>query len=350
VEISFSYIGIAGGEVRLDRMADRPIASLHMNRIKSLGPAGPLVLSFGSINADIAAYSSRLPRPGETIHADHYAISLGGKGANQAAAAGRLAAGTGMRAAFAGRVGTDVFGALVHQELAGFGVDLQALRRDAAHPTGLALIGIDAAGENAITLIGGANMAADAIDVAAAGALLDEASVLLLQLEIPVATVLEAATRASAGGALVVLDPAPAPPGGLPDAVLGCADILTPNETETELLVGLHPQDVASATDAADRFFERGARGVIVKLGARGVFFRFGGAQGFVPPFTVHSIDSVAAGDIFNGGLAVALARGDDPLQAVRFAAACGALATTKRGAAGSAPTMDEVNALLAIS
>jgi ribokinase len=306
------------------------------------------VLSFGSINADIAAYSTRLPRPGETIHAEHYAIGLGGKGANQAAAAGRLGTGTGLKAAFAGRTGADVFGDLVRRELAAFGVDLQGLRHDTAHPTGLAMIGIDAAGENAITVIGGANLANDASDVAASGALLNEASVLLLQLEIPTETVLAAAQRARAGGALVVLDPAPAPANGLPDAVLACADILTPNETETESLVGLRPSDTASAAEAAERFARRGAPGVIVKLGARGVFFRFGGAQGFVPPFQVHSIDSVAAGDIFNGGLAIALARGDDPLPVVRFAAACGALATTKRGAARAAPTLDEVNALLA--
>jgi ribokinase len=318
-----------------------------MDRIKTSGPRGPLVLSLGSINADIAAYSRHLPQPGETIHADQYAISLGGKGANQAAAAGRLAAGTGMRSAFAGRAGADVFGDLVRRELTTFCVDLQCLRQDTAHPTGLALINIDAAGENAITVVAGANMANDASDIASAGALLDDASVLLLQLEIPLETVLLAAARARAAGALVVLDPAPAPPNGLPDALLACADILTPNETETALLVGLRPKDAAGAAEAADRLMKRGARGAIVKLGAAGVFFRFGGAQGFVPPFPVHSIDSVAAGDIFNGGLAVALARGDDPFQAVRFAAACGALATTKRGAAHAAPSFDEVNALL---
>jgi len=310
------------------------------------GAAG-LVLSFGSINADIVAYAPHLPRPGETIHAEHYAINLGGKGANQAAAAGRLACGLGLRAALAGRVGADVFGALVREELSAFGVELQGIGRDAANPTGLALISVDSAGENAITVVGGANMAQDESDVAAAGSLLDEAAVVLLQLEIPGAVVVAAAGRARAGGAIVVLDPAPVPAAGLSDALLGCADILTPNETETERITGLRPRDAATAEVAADRLQQRGVRGAIVKLGARGVFFRFGGAQGFVPPFPVHSIDSVAAGDIFNGGLAVALARGDDPARAVRFAAACGALATTKRGAAKAAPTLAEVDALL---
>jgi len=309
--------------------------------------APPLVLSFGSINADIAAYARHLPRPGETIHANHYAISLGGKGANQAAAAARLAQPLGLRAAFAGRVGADLFGDLVRQELAAFGVDLQGLQRDTANATGLALIGVDASGENAITVVGAANMAQTADDVAAAGALLDSASIVLLQLEIPVAVVLAAATRARAGGGLVVLDPAPVPAEGLDRALLACADILTPNESETERLVGLRPHDAAAAAEAADRLQAQGVAGVIVKLGARGVFFRFGGAEGFVPPFRVDSIDSVAAGDVFNAGLAVALARGDDPAQAVRFAAACGALATTRHGAARAAPTLDEVMVLL---
>jgi ribokinase len=319
-----------------------------MERFSSSRPApARLVLSFGSINADIVAYAPHLPRPGETIHAEHYAINLGGKGANQAAAAGRLANGLGLRAALAGRLGNDVFGALLREELAAFGVELQGIRRDAANPTGLALIGVDATGENAITVVGGANMAQDSSDVAAAGGLLDAAAVVLLQLEIPVAVVMEAAARARAAGAIVVLDPAPVPAAGLSDALLECADILTPNETETARLTGLLPSDAASAELAADRLQQRGVRGAIVKLGARGVFFRFGGAQGFVPPFAVHSIDSVGAGDIFNGALAAALARGDEPARAVRFAAASGALATTKRGAAKSAPTLAEIEALL---
>jgi ribokinase len=317
-----------------------------MEQFKNRTSSG-MVLSFGSINADIAVYSRRLPRPGETIHGEHYAIHLGGKGANQAAAAGRLASALGLRAALAGRVGADLFGALVLEELATFGVALQGVQRDQHNPTGVALIGVDDAGENAITVVGGANMAQDASDVEAAGALLDEAAVVLLQLEIPGTVVLGAARRARAGGAMVLLDPAPVPEGGLPDDVLGCTDILTPNETETELLVGMRPQDAAGAAEAADRLQARGARGVAVKLGARGVFFRFGGMEGFVPAFAVKSIDSVAAGDVFNGGLAVALARGDAPAAAVRFAAACGALATTRRGAATAAPALSEVLALL---
>ena len=145
----------------------------------------------------------------------------------------------------------------------------------------------------------------------------------------------------------MILDPAPAPADGLPDEAWALIDLVTPNETETERLVGIRPIDPASAAIAADRLQAKGLARAIVKLGARGVFWRDGSESGFVPPFAVHAIDSVAAGDCFNGGLAVALARGDRLSEAVRFAAACGALATTKRGAAEAAPTLDEVQALL---
>lgn len=306
-----------------------------------------LILSFGSVNIDIAAYSTVLPRPGETIHADRYAIGLGGKGANQAAAAARLAGPLELDVALAGRTGDDAFGRLARTTLAGFGVDLSGLRHDADHPTGIALIGIDAAGENAITVAAGANMTLDDTDLDVAGPLLDRTRILLLQLEVPLPVSLAAARRAREAGALVILDPAPAPSDGLPPEAWAAIDLLTPNETETERLVGIRPTDADSAAAAADRLQERGLGRMIVKLGARGVFHRDETGSGFVPPFPVRAIDSVAAGDCFNGGLAVALARGDTLGQAVRFAAACGALATTRAGAADAAPTLDQVQALL---
>jgi ribokinase len=308
---------------------------------------GGLILSFGSVNIDIVAFSAALPRPGETVHASRYAIGLGGKGANQAACASRLAGPLGLQVALAGRLGTDPFADLARQHLAGFGVELQALRSDPDHPTGIALIGVDRAGENAITVAGGANMALDRTDIEACAPLLRRARVLLLQLETPLAVSLEAARLARAAGAIVILDPAPAPLQGLPDEVWGLVDLVTPNETETEQLVGIRPTDPASAALAADRLQARGLARAIVKLGARGVFFRDGAESGFVPPFAVHAVDSVAAGDCFNGGLAVALARGDRLADAVRFAAACGALATTRHGAAEAAPFLEEVHALL---
>ncbi|WP_029603579.1 ribokinase [Kozakia baliensis] len=307
----------------------------------------PLILSFGSVNIDVTARAVRLPRPGETVHAESYAIGLGGKGANQAAAAARLAASLGLRVALAGRVGQDAFGAQARTGLQEFGVDLSHLRDDPQNPTGLALIGIDADGENSITVAGGANMALDAADIEAAQPLMAQAKVVLLQLEIPLATTLAIAQSARSSGAQVILDPAPAPEHGLPDALWNRIDLITPNESETEHLTGIYPENVDDAARAADALQERGVPAIIVKMGARGVYWRQDGQSGFVSPFRVHAIDTVAAGDCFNAGLATALAQGAPLAEATRVAAACGALATTRKGAAEAAPHWEEVAALL---
>ncbi|WP_395456983.1 ribokinase [Azospirillum melinis] len=302
----------------------------------------PIVV-FGSVNIDVCAYSDRLPRPGETVHGTGYAMGLGGKGANQAAASARLGGSVEM----VGRTGGDAFGEMARSRLAGFGVRTGHLSNDATHPTGIAVIGVESSGENCITVIGGANMAVSEQDVAQAAPLFAEASVLLLQLEIPLAAGLAAATAVRAGGGRIILDPAPAPHGGLAAEVFRAVDAMTPNETETESLIGLRPTTPDEAAVAAERLAERGLSIAIVKMGAKGVYFRGPGQQGFIPPFPVTAVDTVAAGDCFNGGLAFALARGDDLAGAVRFAAACGALATTRAGAADSAPTLAEVVALL---
>ena len=305
-------------------------------------PAAAIV-SFGSVNVDVTAYPDRLPAPGQTVHAPRYALGLGGKGANQAAAVARL----GEAAELVGRVGNDPFGVMARAALARLGVGTGGLRTDPAHPTGLALIGVEASGENAIIVAGGANAALDASDVERAGAVLDRARVLLLQLEVPAAASLLAARRARAAGGRVVLDPAPAPPGGLPDALWAAVDVVTPNETEAEILTGLRPRTPEEGHEAAGRLLARGAACAVVTLGARGVVFRTGDESGFVPAFPVAAVDTGAAGDCFNAGLAVALARGEAVAAAVRFAAACGALATTRAGAAEAAPTRAEVAALL---
>ena len=305
------------------------------------------ILCFGSVNIDITAYTATLPRPGQTMHAERYAIGLGGKGANQAAAAARLAAGSDIAVQFAGRIGADDFGAQARAALDGFGVALTGLATDPAHPTGIALIGVDARSENVITVAGGCNMQVGASDVERIAPLLDAARVLLLQLEVPLAATLDAAARARRAGAFVVLDPAPVPAGGLPEQAWGLADLMTPNESETEALIGIRPRSADEAAQAAERFLARGLAGIVVKLGANGVCYRDRAGAGFIPPFPVTAVDSVAAGDCFNAGLAVATARGDPLAAAVRFAAACGALATTRPGAAAAAPTMAEARALL---
>ncbi|WP_225197798.1 ribokinase [Gluconobacter oxydans] len=309
----------------------------------------PLILSFGSINIDLTARSQRLPRPGETVHAESYVIGLGGKGSNQAAAAARLAQAFDVDVALAGRVGCDAFGAQARASLAGLGVDLSPLRDDADNPTGIALIGIDAAAENCITVAGGANMAVDKTDIVAAAPWLDRAKVLLLQLEIPQSAVLAAARRTRSAGGLVVLDPAPAPEHGLPEALWSEIDILTPNESETFSLTGIRPTTVEEARKAAEILLAKGVRAVLVKMGAKGVFWHDGTGSGHLPPFRVVPIDTVAAGDCFNAGLAVALASGESLPDAARIASACGALATTRHGAADAAPEWNEVEALIRV-
>ncbi|MFT9017447.1 ribokinase [Acetobacter malorum] len=308
----------------------------------------PLILSFGSINIDVTARAARLPRPGETVHGESYAVMLGGKGSNQAAAAGRLAAGSGVQVALAGRIGQDSFGTQARRELERFGVDLSPLREDAAQATGIALIGIDGSGENCITVVGGANMAVDETDVAAASEWLERAAVVLLQLEVPQQAVLAAARKARAAGALVVLDPAPAPEHGLLDALWQEIDILTPNESETFQLTGLRPDTVEDAAKAADLLLAKGVKAVLVKMGSRGVFWHDGTQSGHSAPFHIEPVDTVAAGDCFNAGLAFALAQGKPFPEAVRIASACGALATTRHGAADAAPEWEAVAALMA--
>ena len=307
---------------------------------------GP-ILCFGSVNIDITAYSRELPRPGQTIHADRYATGLGGKGANQAAAAARLAEGGPLRVAFAGRVGSDAFAVQARAALERFGLGLDGLATDPDHPTGIALIGVDEAGENVITVAGGCNLAVDETDVDRIGPLLDRARVLLLQIEIPLAASLAAAARARRAGAFVILDPAPVPARGLPAAAWGIVDLMTPNESETEALIGVRPRTADEAMQAAERFLQRGLDAIVVKLGAAGVVYRDRAGCGFVAPFPVAAIDSVAAGDCFNAGLAFAISHGEDLARAARFAAACGALATTRIGAASAAPQLAEIRTLL---
>lgn len=307
----------------------------------------PLILSFGSINIDITARGQKLAVPGETVHADTYAIGLGGKGANQGAAAGRLGAGCGVRSALVGRIGDDAFGVQARAALQTFTVDLDAVRMDANAPTGLALIGVGPGGENCITVVGGANMCVDHSDVSRADTLFSAASVLLLQLEVPVAAVLAAARRARDNGCCVILDPAPIPSCPVPDELWSLADIVTPNETETAALCGILPMNEQEAEKAARLLLDRGVGTAIVKMGSRGVWWQNRTASGFIPPFPVTPVDTVAAGDCFNAGLAVAMALKKPLAEAVRFAAATAALSVTKPGAAQAAPEWDSVVAML---
>ncbi|MGQ0486602.1 MAG: ribokinase [Hyphomicrobiales bacterium] len=301
------------------------------------------VAVFGSINMDITAYMERLPKPGETLHGNRYKLGLGGKGANQAVAARKL----GSDVRFIARLGADDFAGAAERELASYGVDTALLARDADGATGIAIINVGEGGENCIALIGGSNLAVDRTDVARGRAALEEASVLLLQLEVPLAASLAAASIVKARGGIVILDPAPAPKGGLSADVLRAIGILTPNESETGAILGWTPASLDEGLKAARELRGLGAATAIVKLGAKGVAVASPSAEGAIAAFKVKAVDTVAAGDAFNGGLAHAIEQGMPLLEAARYAAACGALSTTRYGASAAAPSAAEVEAFL---
>lgn len=302
------------------------------------------VAIFGSINMDVIAYLDRLPKPGETLHGSGYKMGLGGKGANQAAAARKL----GSEVRFIGRTGADSFGDAARAELTSYDVDLTHIRRDEGSATGIAIIKVGEGGQNMITVIAGANGAVDQSDAKAAKADLEQARVLLLQLEVPLAGALAAAKIVRGKGGTVILDPAPAPKEPFSAEIVAAVDVVTPNESETAGLLGWQPATPDDALRAARELKAKGFRTALVKLGAKGVAFSGPTEEGFVPPFKVTAIDTVAAGDSFNGGLAVALDEGKSLAEAVRFAAAAGALSTTKKGASAAAPTRAEIDAFLA--
>jgi len=296
----------------------------------------------GSLNMDLVTRASRIPQPGETIIGDDFHTLPGGKGANQAVAAARL----GAQVAMVGRVGRDTFAGPLLDNLAGAGVDCTFVTQDSQAATGVALIVVDAAGQNSIVVASGANMRLLPDDVDAAETVISAAHVLLLQLESPLETVTRAAQVARAHGVQVILNPAPARL--LPASLLSLVDVLVPNESETELLTGLPVGDQAEAEAAAAALQEMGVGTVILTLGERGALLAREGEVTLLPAFDVTPVDTTAAGDAFVGGLGVALAEGKTLAEAVRWGNAAGALATTRLGAQPSLPTRGALEALLA--
>jgi ribokinase len=300
---------------------------------------GARIVVVGSLNADLVVRVDRFPAPGETVAGRDFAVIPGGKGANQACAAARMGGDVSM----IGRVGADAHGELLRRSLAAAGVDVSEVRPDPCCATGVALITVDGAGENDIVIVPGANGAFTVEELEGGGGRLDSASVLLLQLEIPLATVQAAARRARWAGATVILDPAPAAP--LPDTLLREVDYLTPNETElAALLGGVRPGD---ETAAARALVARGARNVVVKRGEHGALLVGAGGETVWPAFTVDAVDATAAGDAWNGAFAFALADGRSPGDAGRLATAAATVSVTRRGAQPSMPTLAEAEALI---
>lgn len=300
------------------------------------------IVVVGSLNADLVTRLERFPAPGETVTALDFAIHPGGKGANQAYAAARL----GGRVAMLGCIGRDAYGERLMQSLRSAGVDVSLVNRDAEAPTGLALITLDASGENQIVVVPGANARLTPELVQENEARIATAAVVLLQLEVPLGVVLAAARIARDGGAAVILDPAPAQP--LPASLLKCVDFLTPNQSELQTLTG---RAVGSQAEHAARSLADGSPlRVIVKLGDLGALLVEANGQALWPALRVEAVDATGAGDAFNAALAVALAEGRPLPEAGRLAVAAGALCVTRAGAQPSMPTRQEVETALGVN
>jgi ribokinase len=312
------------------------------------------VLVIGSLNADLVVRAPHFPLPGETISGDDLQIIPGGKGANQAVAAARQ----GTSVAMIGRVGKDSFGPFLIESLKSNNVDTSHLRVDES-ATGTAIIVVDSNGQNSIVLSAGANGKVSALDI---NALKLEAKLLLLQLEIPLETVIHAAKWGKQKAMTVILNPAPAR--ALPDELIANADYIIPNETELNLLTGVPVTDDVSAEKAAKVLLSRGAKNVIVTLGEKGALVVSSKQVTHVDAYKIDVVDTTAAGDAFIGGFASYLIKtleSDSKLSdvhqhpqgtraaslqiinAVKYANACGALAATKFGAQPSLPTKEVV-------
>jgi ribokinase len=301
---------------------------------------GKLVV-LGSINADHILNIEHFPQPGETVIGKQYKVAFGGKGANQAVAAGR----SGAKIAFIACVGADDIGERVRRQLASDRIDTQPIEAIADSTTGVALIFVNAEGENVIGIDAGANAAVTPDYLARYQQKVIDADALLMQLESPLETVIAAARLAKQHHTQVILNPAPARE--LPDELLGMIDIITPNETEAQRLTGIAVDNDADAARAAQALHDKGIATVIITLGSRGVWLSENGNGKRVPGFKVQAVDTIAAGDTFNGALVTALLEGKIMADAVRFAHAAAAIAVTRPGAQPSVPWREEIDAFL---
>lgn len=298
------------------------------------------ILIIGSSNTDMVVKATRLPGPGETVLGESFLLNPGGKGANQAMAAQRLGQGEAVR--FVAKVGDDLFG---QQALTGFseaGLDTRFVYRDAEVPSGVALIGVDHQGENSILVAPGANATLSISEVSLALESSPEAEWMLIQLETPMDTVEESIRMGASRGLKVVLNPAPAQE--LPDSLLRNLYLITPNETEAELLTGVRITERHSARRAAQILHEKGIRHVMITLGAQGVLLYDAEGEVLIPAPRVTALDTTAAGDVFNGALVVALSERKSLPEAAAFACRAAALSVTRMGAQASIPSRQEVD------
>lgn len=302
----------------------------------------PIVI-LGIFNADTSYRADRLPKIGETILGQHFALGPGGKGSNQAVAAAKA----GGRTHFITRLGADDFAKVARQVWEAAGV-VPEVTVDAESHTGAAFIFLEAAtGNNAIIVASGAGGRIAPEDLDANAALIRSAAVFVTQLEQPIPAARRGLEIARAARVTTILNPAPA--AALDDAMLALCDYITPNETEAETLTGLPVTTLAEAEKAADALMARGVGAVIVTLGANGALYRDRTRSVHVPVISAGTVvETTGAGDAFNGGFAVALSEGRDVIEAVRFGAATAGISVTRAGAAAAMPSRADIDTLLA--
>ena len=303
------------------------------------------IVVIGSTNTDMVVKASHLPAGGETVLGGEFLMNAGGKGANQAVAAARY----GNRVVFVAKTGNDLFGERVRSSLHKEGIVLDHLSVDPLHPSGVALITIDARAENCIVVASGANMYLSTADVDAAREEISAADVVLMQLESPIETVTYAARMAAEAGVKVVLNPAPAPDEPLPEELMRSLYLITPNRSEASRLSGIEVKDLASAREAAKAILDRGPQSVIITLGGDGSLVYDGQEFTFIAATKVEAVDTTAAGDTFNGVLATMVAEGRNLIDAAREASVAAAISVTRMGAQPAAPTRSEVAAVMGL-
>lgn len=295
------------------------------------------ILVIGSSNTDMVVQASRLPLPGETVLGEQFVMNPGGKGANQAVAASRLGGSVGLLA----KLGDDLFGQQTLTRLNLEEIETDYVLIDKDYPSGVALITVAEGGENAIVVAAGANMALTTEEIHQAQGAIATAEIILLQLEIPLLTVELAVKIASDLGKIIILNPAPARE--LSDALLQKVNILTPNQTEAQILTGIKVDSVKTAHLAAQRLCDRGVANVIITMGKLGAYLYNQETTQLVAGYPVKAVDTTAAGDTFNGALAVALSEGKGLLEAIAFANLAAALTVTRLGAQSSLPYRQEI-------
>ena len=296
----------------------------------------------GSVNADHVLQVPSFPRPGETLHGRNYQVIAGGKGANQAVAAARLNADIG----FIACVGDDSFGINIRENFRMDGIDITAVKMEPNCPTGIAMIQVSDSGENSICLSAEANAKLTAAAIEPDLECIRQADYLLMQLETPLCGIEKAAQVAKDANTVVILNPAPARV--LSDELLACVDMITPNETEAEVLTGITVTDAESAQQAANILHDKGIKTVMITLGAKGVWLSQDGRGDIIAGFNVEVTDTTAAGDTFNGAFVTGLLEDLSLESAIKFAHAAAAISVTRFGAQTSIPTRKEVDDFLA--